>query len=82
MKPVASTDAKLRQYLLGTVVAILISMSGCVAKDIYARVNTLEDENSERKVHEAVIEKDVKDFRQSFEDFKKDVKDDIQRHHK
>ena len=76
------TDAKFRQYILATVVTILLTVAGCVAQTTIGRIDTLEAADSDRKVEGAVLKKEVEDFRKSFEDFKQDVKDDIDRHHR
>lgn len=77
-----ATDTKLRHYLGGLAVAIAMSAGGCAAKDFYSRLDAAEQDIHQGKVKDAVVEQEIKDFRESFEEFKKDVKDDIARHHR
>ena len=77
-----------RNWLLTTVVGVLITIGGCYTKGVTADIDEvkatsehLKQENADRKVENAVVKKDIEDFRQSFEEFKKDVKDDLARHH-
>ncbi len=80
--------AKFKSWLIATVVGILISIGGCYGKSLSADVEALKSANAERQVDNAdrkadigVVKKDIQDFRDSFEEFKRDVKDDLARHH-
>jgi outer membrane murein-binding lipoprotein Lpp len=76
----------LRSWLLTSVVSITLVLGACVGSALSARVDaldsqvqTLEKENTLRRVDSSVIQQDLKDFRRSFEEFKNDVKNDIAR---
>lgn len=73
------TDKDLRQYLLATVVGICVAAGGCTLNRLYVRVDAVEKQVNEVAKDGAVIEQEIKNFRQSFEEFKRDVKDDIAR---
>lgn len=75
-------DSKLRQYLLGTVVTVLVAAGGCTANQLFKRIDTVEAKAQEREVEGAVIKQDLKNFRQSFEDFKSEWKKTDDRHHR
>ena len=75
-------DNKLRNYLIATIVTAVSSAGGCAVKSLYARVDKVEDEVTQQRVNNAIIRQDVEDFRRSFEEFKGDVKNDIDRHHR
>lgn len=86
---VTSKDSSLRQYLLATVVSLLVLVSGCYMNSMTARVDanekkvdTLDQKVNATDKQNAVIEQDLKDFRKSFEDFKTDWKADDARHHR
>lgn len=63
-------DSRLRQYLLGAVVTILGLVGSCEGKNLLDRISTLEAHDGEHKAGIAAIEQNLKDFRDSFEDFK------------
>lgn len=73
-------DKDLRQYLLTTVVVILVSLAGCVGDNLLSRVEILEASDTKRQVEDATTKQELKDFRQSFEDFKDVVEKDIAKH--
>lgn len=75
-------DTKLRTYLVGLLVSAAMSIGGVAVKNLYARVDEVETKVSQEDKDNAVIQKDLEDFRQSFEEFKHDVKQDIDRHHR
>jgi ABC-type phosphate transport system ATPase subunit len=74
-------DKNIRQYLLGTVVTILIGAGGCTANQLLKRIDTVEAATQKQEVEGAVIKQDLRNFRQSFEDFKSEWKKDDERHH-
>jgi hypothetical protein len=74
-------DLKLRNWLLTTVVGLLLSVGSCYGRTITADVETLKKENSKRQVETATTKQAVDDFRKDFDEFKKDIKDDIASHH-
>lgn len=74
-------DAKLRQYLLGVAVSLLILAGGCTMNHLYADVEKLKEKSHESETTTAVIQKDIEDFKKDFEDFAKEVKDENARHH-
>lgn len=75
-------DSKLRQYLFTTAVSLCLAIGGCYIKGYTAKVEALDKRVNSVERDSARTDQDIKDFRQSFEEFKKDVKDDIQRHHR
>lgn len=75
-------DSKLRQYLFTAVVGICITMGGCFAKGFSTKVEALDNRINTIERNDARTDQDIKDFRQSFEEFKQDVKDDIRKHHR
>lgn len=68
-------DHKLRQYLLGAVVTLLMTVGSCAGKNILDRVSTLEANDADRKSDISAIKQNLSDFRESFEDFKKNDSD-------
>lgn len=73
------SDDKLRQYLFGVTVSIVLAMGGCGAKALSDRVGTLEAHDRDATADTATIKQDLRDFRQSFEDFKADYKRERER---
>lgn len=76
-----STESR-RQFLVGIIASVLLVAVGCVGDDLYGRLTTLEANGTLGRIDTAVVKKDIEDFRKSFEEFKADVKQDLERHHK
>lgn len=80
------SDRNLRQYLLGTVVTLLIMIGGCATKSLYARLDRVETELNKSFVSGAELKKDIeylqKFTQQEFEAVRKMIADDLARHHK
>lgn len=72
---------KLKSWLLTTVIGVLITTASCFATRVNAKVDSLEQENANRRVENATIKQAVDDFKADFDEFKRDVKDDIKQHH-
>lgn len=76
-----ASDNKLRQYLFGAVVTVLITTGSCLGKNLLDRIGTLEAHDGDRAKDNATVKQELEDFRKAFEDFRKEDSEWKQNHH-